>query len=110
MLVVVIYAEAPHILDDTLEVLVDDLLHQLGIRQHVNLRRAVGLFRLAGVLACAIIGHGLREEVPIFTPGQGVTIVLVGIGVSHDVLLHLEYDLVDQRVVQDEQVEQVLGI
>lgn len=28
----------------------------------------------------------------------------------HDLLLHLQDDLVDQRVVQNEQIEQILGV
>ena len=89
------------------------LLKDLSIRENVSailsmhrLTWQIGLGRNGAVLC-----HGLLKKVPIVIPrGQVAKLVFVGISVSYDVLLHLENDLVDKRVVQDKQVEHVLGV
>lgn len=50
-------------------------------------------------------GHGLRQKVTVLAPSQRPVLVVVWVRVSYNVFLHLENDLVNQRVVQDEQIE-----
>lgn len=93
-----VHSESSHLVHDSLNVFVDNLVHYLGIAHHSRWALLIG---------------GIGQEIELMLVVKSLQLArlcALRVSVSNDVLLHRQDNLVDQWVMQDYQVKKVLSV